>query len=868
MTPDQTKFLLPLYSPMLPYKWQARLFDTFRGKAKLPNSIFGGTGCGKTIGVLAAWLAANATLLARGLSPLAHRLVWCVNSRSITDQIFQDALDLAEAVTKSTVLSSLLGDIRCCRLRGGKAVDSEWRDYPEAFTIIVGTVDMLGSRLLVNGYGVGRSSVSQEAGLLGCDALWVLDEPHMAGPFEDVLRAASKMSPNGQEGAMRVITLGATQHGKLDGFSFNSKETAELVAAKKIGQCKIVREAKGNIKKNLASWTAALMKDKQSQQGIVVCSTISEAKACYDSLRNAKNIGDAEIYYLSGAMRPADRDGFDFSLFKRIPVGGTKRILVTTSAIEAGVNISGKRMLTDKTTLFSLAQRLGRANRFGEYEEAFITVCCGEEPVRAVMSAKKYLAGMEANTPQVARGVFTRDTAIVLHANSPRFLSHPSINDGAPFTGWYPDLSKILHGSVSDEHGVFLLWRTGLKGETQADVARIMAALPPRQEEMARCAPADAKALFAAWREQGGVYSVPDFRQVDLEEAKDSWLGGKVFLVDAEFGGYLDGFVQQSETPVPAVAIAENKREFYIDDGFLVGELTGFQTRAGSPEWNVAMKQIRQLGLRPHREFAQATTGQGRIVLCRATAMRNGGSVTLAAHREDARNEIVEILRGLTFLEDGVRDDLIDAAWKNLVGAFHQPKLVIADTSTLDTLPTREFNSGLAETVKNAIISSPDLLDFLESYHHAGLGGFIAKNAGVKARIVSADEFETTGSRVLLNFGHTIGHGIEQAAGYGTYLHGEAVSLGMVAALFLSVKHAGFRQEDADRIAAVLAKYKQPLTLPDTISTDDVMAAVGCDKKHENGKLQFVLSRGLGSAFVSTALAETDIREAIDALRN
>ena len=114
---------------------------------------------------------------------------------------------------------------------------------------------------------------------------------------------------------------------------------------------------------------------------------------------------------------------------------------------------------------------------------------------------------------------------------------------------------------------------------------------------------------------------------------------------------------------------------------------------------------------------------------------------------------------------------------KNLIGDFHQPRLVIADTDTLATLPTREMNEGFAEVIKHAAIRDFTMLDALDD-----LPALIARNVAIKAAIVAEDEFETKGVRALLNFGHTIGHGIENAAGYGRYLHGEAISLGLVAA--------------------------------------------------------------------------------------
>ncbi len=199
---------------------------------------------------------------------------------------------------------------------------------------------------------------------------------------------------------------------------------------------------------------------------------------------------------------------------------------------------------------------------------------------------------------------------------------------------------------------------------------------------------------------------------------------------------------------------------------------------------------------------------------------------------------------------------------KNLIGAFHQPRLVIADTDTLSTLPAREFNEGFAEIIKHAAIRDFGMLEALDD-----LPLLIARNVAIKAAIVAEDEFETKGVRALLNFGHTIGHGIENAAGYGRYLHGEAISLGLVAACRLSVKKAGLDPAASARILSALEQYRLPLTLPPDIATEDILAALWKDKKFHAGAVRFVLLKSPGEAFVSNEVSGTDIEREIEALR-
>ncbi len=211
---------------------------------------------------------------------------------------------------------------------------------------------------------------------------------------------------------------------------------------------------------------------------------------------------------------------------------------------------------------------------------------------------------------------------------------------------------------------------------------------------------------------------------------------------------------------------------------------------------------------------------------------------------------------------------------KNLVGAFHQPALVIADTDTLETLPLEVRNEGFAEIIKHAAIRDAAMFDLIEeaATGQGDLPALIARNVAIKARIVEEDEFETIGTRALLNFGHTLGHAIEAAAGYGGeagYLHGEAIALGLRAAAWLSVGKAGLPASEADRLTRVLASFGLPLTLPDKpCFTDDALIQIArSDKKYDQGRIRFVLLRALGDAFVSQDLTESDLRAALTHLR-
>ncbi len=207
---------------------------------------------------------------------------------------------------------------------------------------------------------------------------------------------------------------------------------------------------------------------------------------------------------------------------------------------------------------------------------------------------------------------------------------------------------------------------------------------------------------------------------------------------------------------------------------------------------------------------------------------------------------------------------------KNLIGAFHQPVAVLADTLTLATLPPREFNEGMAEVIKHAAIRDPGMLDdvlALDPANRTGLAPIIARNVAIKARIVEADEKETLGLRALLNFGHTLGHAIEAEAGYGAMLHGEAIALGLRAALRISVRRAGLDKGFANKVLRALAHFDLPLVLPGHFTDEALLAHLARDKKFEDGAIRFVVVSAPGVASVSADITREDLLDALADLR-
>ena len=206
------------------------------------------------------------------------------------------------------------------------------------------------------------------------------------------------------------------------------------------------------------------------------------------------------------------------------------------------------------------------------------------------------------------------------------------------------------------------------------------------------------------------------------------------------------------------------------------------------------------------------------------------------------------------------------ARGKNLLGAVHQPKLVISDVDTLATLPPRELNQGFAEVIKHAVIADPSLFDLLGSFEPKHLTELVRRNVEIKAAVVASDEHDATGQRAILNFGHTVGHAVERAAGYGTFLHGEAVSIGIAAACEISVRRAGLRESERRTVLDALQSFNLPVKLPAGFPRDRIMLALKSDKKFDRGEVRFVVTSALGSAHLTSDVTMADIEQAIDSL--
>jgi len=208
---------------------------------------------------------------------------------------------------------------------------------------------------------------------------------------------------------------------------------------------------------------------------------------------------------------------------------------------------------------------------------------------------------------------------------------------------------------------------------------------------------------------------------------------------------------------------------------------------------------------------------------------------------------------------------------KNMIGAFHQPRCVIADTDTLDTLDDRELSAGLAEVIKYALLGDAEFCDWLEENMQAllqrepdKLAYAIERSCRNKAAIVAADEREA-GQRALLNLGHTFGHAIETGLGYGQWLHGEAVATGMIIAAEMSKRLGWIGDDELHRIENLIGKAGLPTRAPASLSSERFIELMARDKKNQDGKIRLVLLKRIGEAVLTSDYRPQDLRAALDA---
>jgi len=250
------------------------------------------------------------------------------------------------------------------------------------------------------------------------------------------------------------------------------------------------------------------------------------------------------------------------------------------------------------------------------------------------------------------------------------------------------------------------------------------------------------------------------------------------------------------------------------------------------------------------------------------------GFVAAIYHRGIPHVQIPTTLLAMVDSSIGGKTGVNAADGKNLIGAVHHPSLVIDDVDVLKTLPGREFNQGFAEIIKHAIIADREMFETVaqlpklraDESASSKLAPLIKRNIKIKSAIVARDERDRTGERAILNFGHTVGHAIERAGNYRKFRHGEAVSLGIVAACAISIKKAGLPPNQRDAIVDLLRRFDLPTQLPPNFPREKIFAALPYDKKFESGHIRFIVTPRIGTAHITNDITFNDIREAVEVL--
>ncbi len=212
---------------------------------------------------------------------------------------------------------------------------------------------------------------------------------------------------------------------------------------------------------------------------------------------------------------------------------------------------------------------------------------------------------------------------------------------------------------------------------------------------------------------------------------------------------------------------------------------------------------------------------------------------------------------------------------KNMIGAFYQPQCVLADTSTLHTLPERELSAGLAEIIKYGLIAKKPFFSWLENnigrllaLDNNAIEYAVEQSCLCKAEIVAIDEHEKNGSRALLNLGHTFGHAIETGMGYGNWLHGEAVGCGMLIAAQFSAKLGWLSDKKVSKISNLITAAKLPTQLPKELTADKMIELMAIDKKVKDGKLHLVLLKDIGEAVLTSKFSQDLLYNTLNDLHN
>ena len=662
-----------------PFPWQAALAERLAA-GDWPDALTPPTGSGKT-GAIDVWLWARC----QG-HPLPRRLVYVIDRRLVVDGVVDYAVALAARLPEAERPAVV-------QMRGGIAVDNDWALDPSRSTIVVSTVDQAGSRLLFSGYGISPKAAPIHAALLGNDALWVLDEVHLAQPLLQTLGAVDGMGAD-----LRVLPMSATWGGG-DVHGLGPADHANPVLAPRLGSAKpaaLVRIKGTEDLGDALAGQAQALREGGADLVAVVANRVATARTVFERLRR-----EGEAVLLTGRIRPADKDTLLAACLPRMETGSRAKgseplYVVATQTIEVGADLDFDALVTEAAPLSALRQRAGRLNRVGELASAPMAIVFQpekDEPVYGVATKKTWtwlgeVATGKGKTRQVDFGILALDAAIAANPppieeapTAPLLLdSHVSLLASNVPHGL--DVAPWLHGWQRSSADVYLCWRADWGTET-------VEAAPPAQHELL------AVPLWAVRRWTDDLADV----EGEAGEARNSkrltvirWdgeaaveialrqarIGDTLVLPCTAGGSNAYGWAPGSEAPVTDVGDSERRVRLHpaVHPELATEITTLLDSEAGPGTWRAL---ARQAGL-PSPGRVVAVPG-GCVVLAQrvwtsASAYR---AVRLPDHAQAVGAETVRLAQAVGITDPTLLDTLrragaghdagkADARWQAMVG--------------------------------------------------------------------------------------------------------------------------------------------------------------------------------------------------------
>lgn len=713
-------------------RWQHRLFTDLEA-GRFPTDIELATGLGKT-SIIALWVLALGRALARNSNAVPRRIAYVVDRRVVVDQASDFAENVRERLEEAAkdenhalyAIATTLKNAGCTSsvvevstLRGQRALDTRWRDDPTRPAIIVGTVDMIGSRLLFSAYGrVGPWGRALEAGLAGQDCLLVLDEAHLCSPFAATLTAIERRV--GTLAPFAVVRMGATMEPvrdllrrtpglpeessqrrvfqllnvatDIDGQTWpketDDQKVSDRLNAKKKLEVEALDADKG-VGAQLAAWAIEKSKaDKGTVIGVVV-NTVAEVRKCATALREG-GVPDEQVVTLTGSMRGWDRDKVveseRYARFKsqrdRAAVFESPVFLVATSCVEVGADIDCDHLGTEVCAADSLIQRLGRVNRLGLSTREVTVRIVGDEDatdpggevfkrLQALVASGQELQGSPATfASTLVNGLKDEDVRSLFEVRVPPPALTSAVLDDFATTSKYanggarPDVGRWLHGSVEDSSlYVELAWRAELDRVTEpTEAERLLAAFPVGARETARCPVHEAVELLKAIRGRA---------------IEDDLLGQRVLLV-----------TRYDKTKTFRL------RDLPTDDGDLRAALHDatlvVPTSAGGYDGQFVNPASKQ----PVTDIAEQAQPMNRAQRCRLWI--DSGTVTAAAANggEPQRIELDTDAEDLLSEVEDVADELLGGGWRLVEAAGTGARGVVVARADCRALEEAEDDDG------------------------------------------------------------------------------------------------------------------------------------------------------------------------------